>query len=82
MWSEAIGSVKLDCALHVLKSTHNLVSVAPLCDKRHPPSLTKSKCVVKMQRNIVGVGRPTDGIYAVDFKKYGELQTLLCQRNP
>lgn len=35
-------------------------------------SSQKNSCVIKMERNSVGIGKRTDVMYAVDFKMFGE----------
>lgn len=74
--SEFIGPINLDRVLHGLKIAHNLAYLAELCEDGHTVQFTNNSCVIKMQKNIVKGGRHMHGMYDVDFRKFGEQQTL------
>lgn len=77
--SRVTGPVKLDQFLPISKISYNQVSVSALCDNNHTFQVTKNSCVIKMKRNVVGVSRCTNGMYAVDFNKVKEQQALAAQ---
>lgn len=58
--SRGKGPIKLYHILHVSKIAHKLVFVASLSDNGHTVKFTENRCVMKMKRNSVGVGRRTE----------------------
>lgn len=64
------GLVMLDQVLHVPKTFHNLVLVAVLYEDRHTVQVTKSSCVIKMRKKVVGVGRSTDEMYLSTLRRW------------
>lgn len=71
--------VKLERVLQVPKIGQIMALVAALSNERHTLQFSKTSCVVKMQRNILGVSRPTSKMYAVDFKNVGGQHTLAAE---
>lgn len=72
---------QVDGVIYVEKNRHNLISIACLCKIGHTVYFSKKSCDLNIKRNIVWVGRGTEGKYAVNFKKLNDPQAFVTLRS-
>lgn len=63
-----------------MRIAQNMISVAGVCDNGCTVQVSKSSCVIKTKKKVLDVGRRTEGMYAVRFKKVGKNNLLLTHK--